>query len=278
MFRKIGDLNVHYEVAGEGYPMVLLHGGGSRAECFEEMLPILSREFMVYAYDLRGAGETQRPPEPRISYEVWRADLSAFLDSFGIDEAVLVGWSLGAGVVMDFAVHYPKRVSKLVLIGAVSPRLERAIDPSGFEKRRKLIESGATAEQIVAETFEFTKGAFSPDSIEHRPHAVEAIRREHLRNDPKEYLETVRMINTPLTVGDRLGEIRCPSLVIVGEHDARTPFPNGADLNKAIPNSFLKVLENCGHFYGYEQPHMTSEVMLSFLKAQWISMDAAAAR
>jgi pimeloyl-ACP methyl ester carboxylesterase len=275
--REIGDLNIHYEMAGDGPPMVLLHGGGSRAQCFEEMMPILSREFTVYAYDLRGAGETQRPPEPRISYEVWRADLSAFLDSFGIGEAILVGWSLGAGVVMDFAVHYPKRVSKLVLIGAVSPRLERAIDPSGFEKRRKLIESGATAKQIVAETFEFTKGAFSPNSIQHKPHAVEAIRHEHLRNDPKEYLETVRMINTPLTVGDRLGEIRCPSLIIVGEHDARTPFPNGADLNKAIPNSFLKVLENCGHFYGYEQLEVTSEVMLSFLRAEWRAVEGAAA-
>ena len=277
MFRQIGELNVHYEAAGQGHPLVLIHGGGSRAESFEEMIPILSREFMVYAYDLRGAGETERPPEPRISYEVWREDLRAFLDSFDIEEPILVGWSLGAGVVMDFAVNYPKRVSRLVLIGAVSPRLERAIDPSGFEKRRKLIEGGANAEQIVAETFEFTKGAFSPNSIQNKPHAVEAIRREHLRNDPNEYLETVRMINTPLKVGDRLGEIRCPTLVIVGEHDARTPFPNGADLNKAIPTSFLKVLENCGHFYGYEQPEMTSAAMLSFLKAQWPSMEGAAA-
>lgn len=278
MFKQIGDLNVHYEVAGRGDPLVLIHGGGSRAQCFEEMIPILSKEFTVYSYDQRGAGETERPPEPKISHQLWREDLKGFLDSFGIEKAALGGWSLGAGVVMDFAINYPDRASHLVMIGAISPRLERSMDRSGFERRRKLIEDGATAEQIVAETFEFTKGAFSPNSIQNKPHAVEAIRQEHLRNNPKDYLEMLLANMTQPELGDRLGEIQCPTLIVVGEHDARTPVANGEDLNKAIEPSFLKILENCGHFYGYEQPEMTSQVMLSFLKAQWAATEGATAR
>ena len=75
MFKTIGDLNVHYDVQGTGYPMVLLHGGGSRAQTFEEMVPILAKSFQVYTFDMRGFGDTQRPAEPRLSHELWRDDL-----------------------------------------------------------------------------------------------------------------------------------------------------------------------------------------------------------
>ena len=66
MFKTIGDLNVHYDVQGTGYPMVLLHGGGSRAQTFEEMVPILAKSFQVHTFDMRGFGDTQRPAQPRL--------------------------------------------------------------------------------------------------------------------------------------------------------------------------------------------------------------------
>lgn len=70
MFKRIADLNVHYEVQGEGAPLVLLHGGGSRAQTFEEMVPILAKAWRVYTFDMRGFGDTERPPEPKLSYDV----------------------------------------------------------------------------------------------------------------------------------------------------------------------------------------------------------------
>ena len=101
MFKQVGDLNIHYEVQGDRYPLVLLHGGGSRAQTFEEMVPILSKSFHVYTFDMRGFGETKRPPEPKLSHELWRADLLRFLDAFGLEKVVLGGWSLGGGVSLD---------------------------------------------------------------------------------------------------------------------------------------------------------------------------------
>jgi len=266
MFRQIGDMNVHYEVEGDGSPFVLLHGGGSRAQAFEEMVPVLAREFKVYIYDQRGFGETERPPEPKLSHQLWREDLIRFLDAFDLDRVALGGWSLGAGVVLDSTIKHPERISQMVTIGASSPRLERS-DRSGFDRRRKLIESGAGPEEIVAETFEFTKKAFSPYSLEHNPAAVEALRQEHLRNNPQAYLEMLDANEDRPKIGERLGEIACPSLLIVGEHDGRTPVPQSEDLNKAIPGSLMKIIPNCGHFYGYEQPEATSYAIVSFLKA-----------
>ncbi len=129
------------------------------------------------------------------------------------------------------------------------------------------MEKGATPEQIVAETFEFTKRAFSPFSLEHNPAAIEALRQEHLRNNPRNYLEMLEANEHRPAIGDRLGEIRCPTLIVVGEHDARTPVAMSEDLNKAIPTSFLKIVRNCGHFYSYEQPERVCEVMTTFLEA-----------
>ena len=266
MFKRIADLNVHYEMQGEGAPLVLLHGGGSRAQTFEEMVPILAKAWRVYTFDMRGFGDTERPAEPKLSYDIWQADLLRFLDTFGLERVVLGGWSLGGAVALHFALQFPRRVSQLVVIGAMSPRLASS-DRSGFERRRALIERGATPAEIVAETFEFTKKAFSPYSLEHKPQAVESLRQEHLRNNPAYYLEMLQANEQRPKIGDRLHEIRCPTLIIVGEHDGRTPLPMAEDLNKAIPGSFLKIVPQCGHFYSYEQPAVVSQTILAFLDA-----------
>src|SRR3989442_12265950 len=121
MFKRIGDLNVQYEVRGNGYPFVLLHGGGSRAQTFEHMVPLLAKAFRVYVFDQRGFGETERPPEPRLSYPVWRQDLLRFLDAFGLDTVALGGWSLGGAVALDVGVNHPERVSHPILIGSSNP-------------------------------------------------------------------------------------------------------------------------------------------------------------
>lgn len=277
MFKKVGDLNVHYEVSGQGPPLVLVHGGGSRASAFEEMVPTLAKSFTVYIYDQRGFGETQRPPEPKLTHPLWREDLQRIVDSLGLKQFALGGWSLGGGVCLDYTVHNPQRVTQLILIGTGSPRLERS-DRSGFDRRRQLIEAGAKPEQIVAETFEFTKKAFSPYSIEHNPKAVESIRQEHLRNNPQSYLEMLKANENRPKIGDRLKEIACPTLVLCGEHDGRTPLPMSEDLNKAIPSSYLKIVPNCGHFYGFEQPEFTSHAMVEFLKAFGAVKERAGAR
>jgi pimeloyl-ACP methyl ester carboxylesterase len=266
MFKRIGDLNVNYDVRGDGYPLVLLHGGGSRAQTFEHMVPLLAKTFRVYVFDQRGFGDTERPPDPKLSYPIWRQDLLRFLDAFGLERVALGGWSLGGVVSLDFVVNHPERITQLVLIGTSNPRLPSS-DRSGFQRRRELIERGATAEQIVTETFEFTKRAFSPFSLEHNSAAVEALRQEHLRNNPRYYLEMLQANEQRPAIGDRLAHIGCPTLIIVGEHDARTPLALSEDLNKAIPASFLKIVPNCGHFYSYEQPELVSAVMTTFLEA-----------
>ena len=167
---------------------------------------------------------------------------------------------------MNFALRYPDMTSHLVLIGSGSPfPTATPMDRSGFETRRRLAEGGASIEEIVEKTFEFSLGAYSPYSVQHKPDAVEKLRQTLLRNDPKSYADVIKA--THADIGPKLGEIKCPTLILVGDTDARTPVEMSEGLNRAIPNSYMKIIENCGHFYGFEQPEETCRVTINFLKA-----------
>ena len=273
MFKQIGDLKVNYNVKGEGHPLILIHGGGSNSTTWDEMVPILSREFQVYTYDIRGFGDTVRPPQPRMSLELWAEDLRMFMESFGLEKASLGGWSLGTMILITFALKHHAMIDHLILMGAADPKLTLT-DTSGMDRRRAMIESGATQPEIVEQTFEWTKRAFSPYTHEHNPGAVEKIRQEHLRNDPRSYLEMLEASKYPSEVEQLVREISCPTLIMVGDADARTPVHMAEYLNKAIPSSYMKMVPNCGHFYGYEQPELTSRVITNFVKAFAVSQSS----
>lgn len=264
MFLTLGDLRVHYQAAGAGDPLVLVHGTGADAQSWEEMIPSLAARFKVYAYDLRGAGLTERPPEPRLSFDLWTEDLAKFCEALEPRRKVAVaGWSSGAAVALCFALRYPDRVSQLALIGAWSTA-RPATDRSGFLARQRLADSGASIAEIVDKTFDFTKTAMSPSTTSD-PAKLEKIRQMLMRSNPKYYSEWVDANGRRPQLA--LQDIDVPTLIIAGDADARTPVEMSEDLNKAIPNSFMKIVPQCGHFYCYEQPKAVSRTMLSFLSA-----------
>ena len=77
MFTQVNDCTYIYEVSGEGKPLILVHGtGGRRPELREDMIPLLSKDFRVYAYDMRGFGETVRPTQVSLSDDLWADDLA----------------------------------------------------------------------------------------------------------------------------------------------------------------------------------------------------------
>jgi len=265
MFTQVNGCNVHYEVSGKGKPLILVHGTGADAQSFEDMVPLLNKDFRVYAYDMRGFGKTVRPTDVPLCDTLWADDLAGLMRKLGVERAALAGWSLGGFVVMNFALRYPQMVSQLVLLGSASPLpTATPMDRSGFETRRKLAEAGATIEEIVEKTFEFSKGAYSPYVVKNKPEAVEKLRQTLLRNDPKSYADVIKATRSDF--GPKLGEIEHPTLIVVGDDDARTPVAMSEGLNKAIPNSYMKIVKNCGHFYGFEQPEETCRIMLNFLR------------
>jgi 3-oxoadipate enol-lactonase len=264
MLRHVAGMEMHIEVQGHGRPIVLVHGGGSRASCWEEVVPGLVDRYQVFTFDMRGFGETVRPASPQMSFEVWIDDLRQLLDEMELTSVGLVGWSLGGLIAMNFVLQYPALVSDLILIGVASPK-RVPTDRSGFDTRLRLAQEGATADEIVRQTFDFTRRAFSPYTEANNPTAIDKVRAEHLSNDPKSYAEMVLANRQRPKIGERLEEIRCPTLVMVGDADTRTPMDDAIELNIEIPQSYLKILKNCGHFSTYEQPAAVARMISSFL-------------
>jgi len=266
MYRTIGELEIYYEDEGRGRPLVLLHGTGADTFSWSEMVPRLAPSFRTISLDLRGFGQTRRPPEPRLSHDLWRDDVRRFLESLDLGPVALAGWSLGGTVALNVAVHAPALISHLVIIGSASPRVALS-NRGGFDERLRLAQAGFPIEEIIARTFEFTASALSPVVRRQDPRAEQLTRALLLRNRPEWYGEAVEANARRPDIGDRLGDIACPTLVIVGDADTRNGVEHAQDLTKAIPGAFMKVIADCGHFYGFEQPGATVDAITRFLAA-----------
>jgi pimeloyl-ACP methyl ester carboxylesterase len=265
MQRRISDLEVNYEVTGTGDSIILLHGAGADLLTWDEIVPQLASKFTVWRMDQRGFGKTVRPPVPKLSLSVWTADLLAFMDALQIEKAALVGWSMGGAVALNFATLHPERVTHIVPLGSPGPN-QVVQDTSGFEARQRMADAGATVEEIIDATFDFTRAAFSRWSRECNPGAVEKIRQTLLRNDTRNYAEMVDALGGLSAFGPKLPSVTTQTLIICGAEDGRTPPSLSRDLHAAIQGSQLEIVPDCGHYYVYEKPAEIARLITTFIR------------
>ncbi|MFA4132784.1 MULTISPECIES: alpha/beta fold hydrolase [unclassified Brevibacillus] len=135
-------MDLYYEVSGEGKPVVLLHSGGADLRDWTFVAPILAKHYQVIAFDGRGCGKSPSPIETANYVD----DLLSVMDHFQLDEATLVGHSIGGRIATDFALTYPQRVSKLVLI---APSLTGYTPSQPFTEWMKKIQEAPDVDRMV---------------------------------------------------------------------------------------------------------------------------------
>jgi len=113
----MNDIQHHYIEQGQGQPLILLHGNGESLDYFEHQIPFFAKAYRVIAVDTRGHGKSPRGDKP-FTIKQFAEDLKAFMDSKGIDKAILLGFSDGGNIALTFALKYPERVEKMILNGA----------------------------------------------------------------------------------------------------------------------------------------------------------------
>ena len=112
------------EWPGKRRTVVCVHGLTANHTCWESLADVLTPEYRMIAFDLRGRGESDKPPKG-YSLEIHAKDLGALLDHFGLPSAIIMGHSLGANIGLYFAARFPKRVKKLILVdGGIDVRVE----------------------------------------------------------------------------------------------------------------------------------------------------------
>ncbi|GAC1354395.1 MAG: alpha/beta fold hydrolase [Ktedonobacteraceae bacterium] len=120
-FLIAGDVTLHYVQWGEqGQPIICVHGLTANAFYFQAIADDVAIDHRVFAYDLRGRGDSDKP-EQGYSVPIHATDLAACIDELGLERPILIGHSLGALISLYFAAHYPDKLSKLILLDAGTP-------------------------------------------------------------------------------------------------------------------------------------------------------------
>ena len=111
------DIRLYYEKAGDGEPLILLHGNGEDGTYFKHQMEYFSKDYRVIAIDTRGHGKSPRGEKP-FTIRQFAEDLNGFMEEQGMEKAHLLGFSDGGNIALAFALRYPGKVESLILNGA----------------------------------------------------------------------------------------------------------------------------------------------------------------
>ncbi len=242
---EVNDIEMYYEIHGEGEPLLLLHGAIGSTGDFAEVLPaFLEAGYQTIAIDNRGRGRSTDSGQP-MSYDLMASDVVALMDELGIEKASIAGQSDGAIVGLDMAINYPERIDKLISYGAnfnVGGLL-----PDNIEWLNGITQ--ADFEAMIGE--EYRQIAPDPD---HLPALLEQLR-HMLLTQPN------------FTIKDLMG-IEAEVLVFDGEEEDTVRIEHAKQLAAAIPNSSMVIVPGTGHALMYEDPETYLAYAIPFLKGE----------
>jgi len=265
---------VFYEVRGKGRPLVLIHGAWASHEWWRWQIPELARNYHVISPDVRGHGQSS-PLTSVSSVNELAKDLDLLLQSIGIQEVVLVGWSMGGIISVQYGLNYPSKVKALILIatrGHRDPKLKRRIILQYLQARLHLLMDLSTprkydraAKRFPGQTMWLEREVKKMVSTTAPKEVFDWVMSD-VKNNPREnYFQVAKSIWS-WEAADRLDDIKAPTLIMVGDKDSRTPLRFSRLLHDAIPNSGLVVVEGAGHCLPLEQPQRVNGEIISFLK------------
>jgi len=249
-------VRLYFETYGDGPQTVVLLPPWSivHSRVWKLQVPHLARHHRVVVYDGRGNGRSDRPPGPSAYDDAELvADALAVLDAAGVDDAVVVGYSLGARVLLALAADHPDRTTGAVFVGAAVELHDRP-NPvaTRFEEERESYEGWGRWNahhwaQDQAGFAEFFFGQVFPEPYSTRQ--IESSVEWATETDPETLVATrsrARKVWTSDELIDRAREVHCPALVVHGELDIICSIENGERLAAAL-GAPLVVFEQCGH-------------------------------
>lgn len=251
---QLGPYRIHYLVAGEGRPLVLIHGLGARSEIWLPLIPqFTAKGFRVYAPDLLGYGRSDRPD---VDYAIsLQADIvRQFLDSQGLRQTDLAGWSMGGWISLKLAADSPQRVRRLILLDSAGIRYD-AVNRSALRPK--------TPEQL----------AHLMEVLTLNPRAIpEFVARDILRVMNEQDWVVGRSLDSMIAGKDlmdgKLEGVTMPVLILWGRQDVLTPLAIAEQMHREMPQSVLFVAEGCGHLAPIECRDQIGPEMQKFLAKQ----------
>jgi len=250
---QVGPHRIHYWVAGEGPPLVLVHGVASRAEDWTPLFHQLKQRHRIYAPDLLGYGDSDAPRDSDYSIATQTGVVRGFLDAMHLQQPDVAGVSMGGWIALKLAAEHPDRVRRLVLISSAGLAFDTTLTETSFsattveEQRRSFRLQSDLAPKLPA----FIVRDFLRRSQE-KAWIVRASMRSMLRR-------------RELLLDHKLQRVRMPVLIIAGTNDRIVPFSVARNLKNEMPHAILVPLPSCGHLAVFECRAATMRAMLPFL-------------
>ncbi len=249
-------IRLHYESQGAGPALLFLHGIGSSTVDWAAQIQEFARTYRVVALDLRGHGESEKPPGP-YGMALFAADVAAVLRALDIPSAHVVGLSLGGCVAFQLAVDFPDLVLSLVVVNSAPEIVRRSFRVLLESWRRKAIIRWRGLRPLGERVAQ--RLLPKPEQAALRAAFVERF----ARNDPQAYLHSLKAV-VGWSVADRLESIRCPVLVIAADHDY-TPVAAKERFVRLLPNARLVVIADSRHATPMERPREFNAALAEFL-------------
>ncbi|HVY06942.1 MAG TPA: 3-oxoadipate enol-lactonase [Burkholderiales bacterium] len=255
---RSNGIEINYTVAGEGPWVVLSHSLACNVSMWDEQVQSLRSKYKVLCFDTRGHGASDAPATD-YTLDMLAVDLLGLLDGLAIKDPHFIGLSMGGMIGMTFALKHPGRLRSLVLCDT-SSRVPPEAGPIWEGRIKTAAEQGM--EPLVEPTLQrwFTEPFYQ--SNKPMMAQVGAMIRG---TKPAGYIGCCRAI-PKINLTDRLGAIKSPVRVIVGDQDVGTPVAMSKAISDAIPGSDLIVIPSASHLSNLEQPAAFNNALADFLR------------
>lgn len=258
---KACDINTHYVSFGKGEPLVFIHGVGLDHTMWKAQLDYFSSFYKVYAYDMIGHGQSDKPDKKIYSLNDYINQLKSFMDYLQIDNAHLIGFSMGGMVAQSFGIKFPNRVKTLIFSNAVANRNHQ--ESESILNRVSKVEQQGKSSTIEAAVNRW----FNEDYILENPYVVQSIRQRLETNDEKSYLKAYRLFATAdQEIWEYLEEIKASVYIITGEYDKGSNPRMAKEMFDKIPNAEIYVVPDARHMLPVEKANTFNEKIHDFLK------------
>jgi pimeloyl-ACP methyl ester carboxylesterase len=251
---KVNGINMYYEDLGKGHPLILLHGGFASARFqWGSHIPVFSKEFRVIAPDCRGQGKTDNPGG-HFSYSLMADDMIGLINELKLERPFICGYSDGGQIVLEIGIRYPNVAGALVVGGAL-------VELSDYYREgMKAMGVDGPGEVDVGRLRDAFPEFVAAASQVHAPVYGEDYWKELLVNLSKMWA------NPDEFPGDRIGNIKAPTLVIQGDRDEVIPLEDAITLYREISGAELSIVPNADHGSAMTQPEVYTSIITKFLK------------
>jgi len=255
---QTNGINLNYHEQGQGESLLFLHGLGSQGEDWAFQVPFFATRYRVITVDLRGHGASDKPAGP-YSVAMMAEDVVGLLDALNIESAHIVGLSMGGMIAFQLVVDRPERVRSMVIVNS-GPALVPRNASEWLRVQQRL---------LLARLFGPSRtGVFLSKRLFPKPEQ-EFLRDQFIErwamNDRNAYVAALRAI-IGWSVAERIGEIRCPVLVVSGDRDY-TPLDVKREYTARIPGAQFVLVEDSGHATPIDQSDVFNRSVLKFLES-----------